>query len=153
MSTRILETTERYYKIILTRDLLGDLVVMCFWGGKENSRGGCRSVMVSDVEAGEKLIQDIIKKRRKRGYYEIFYSVDLPLAQKVIHRPAILKKSDQLNPQKYLQMLSRCQNAVPELFADKKVTLHQFTAQVQNQFPEYSHEPFKAMADNSNFYG
>jgi len=58
----------RVYAAELIRDLLGDWVVTQAWGGKFSHRGGGRTVLVADEEAGFRLLQKIVKRREKRGY-------------------------------------------------------------------------------------
>ncbi|WP_034296196.1 WGR domain-containing protein [Herbaspirillum sp. RV1423] len=52
----------------LTQDLLGDWIVTQSWTGKPQARGGGRVTVVSDQEAGFKMIQKIAQKKEKSGY-------------------------------------------------------------------------------------
>jgi len=52
----------------LTQDLLGDWVVTQLWSGKPQARGGGRVTVVSDQDAGFKMLQNIAQKKEKSGY-------------------------------------------------------------------------------------
>jgi hypothetical protein len=60
--------TKRYYKIILSYDLLGDWVVTCVWGGISKATGRIRHLPCSSYEEGIALVTKITKIRLKRGY-------------------------------------------------------------------------------------
>ena len=142
-AVRYLETATRFYRIILLRDLLGDLVIFLCWGGKHNRLGGTRSVVVESVDSATALIDEIASYRLKRGYWEIYYPLPAPLpsASPIINRiekPSVVKKSDALDPKKYIQMLKKCQTALPELFKDNTVSVQAFCQAIQQQFAEYS---------------
>ena len=52
----------------LKQDLLGDWIVTQSWGGKTDTPGGGRITVVSDQEAGFKMLQKIVQKKQKTGY-------------------------------------------------------------------------------------
>jgi hypothetical protein len=58
----------RLFVADLTQDLLGDWIVTQLWSGKPQARGGGRTTVMSDQEAGFKLIQKIAQKKQKSGY-------------------------------------------------------------------------------------
>lgn len=58
----------RLFVADLTQDLLGDWVVTQTWSATAQARGGNRITVVSDQEAGFKLIQKIANKKEKGGY-------------------------------------------------------------------------------------
>lgn len=130
---RLFETRDRYYKLFLYRDLLNDLVIFQCWGGKHNSMGGHKTLLVKDLDEGHKLMEQIATNRIKRDYVEI-----IPTPPKIIKK-SISKKSDLLDPKKYLLMLARCQSELPHLFK-KEITPQQFCSGILERFPEYSKE-------------
>lgn len=59
----------RYYAIQKPqRDLLGDLVVVCFNGSSTSHHGTCRTYACEDETAAEVLVEEIGKVREKHGY-------------------------------------------------------------------------------------
>ena len=52
----------------LVQDLLGDWIVRQSWTGKPQANGGGRVTVVSDQDAGFRLLQQITKKKEKNGY-------------------------------------------------------------------------------------
>jgi predicted DNA-binding WGR domain protein len=61
-------TDNRYYLALLYRDLLGDLVLTKVWGGIGKATGQQHNTHVNTVEDGLALIDQIIRKRKQRGY-------------------------------------------------------------------------------------
>lgn len=57
----------RYYKVMVYRDLLGDLILLRNWGSLDNERGGMKKEVVSHQEA-EALLVTIEKKRTRHQY-------------------------------------------------------------------------------------
>lgn len=63
------ETDTRYYGCALHKDLLGDLILFQYWGGRFNGLGNqSLKVVRSQVEAND-LIDQLNKARIKRGYH------------------------------------------------------------------------------------
>lgn len=62
------DESKRYYRVVLQRDLLGDLILMRVWGGIGRASGQLRQTIVNSVEDGFKKIDTIIKQLIKRGY-------------------------------------------------------------------------------------
>lgn len=61
----------RYYWIATPApDLLGDLVVECWYGSLHSRRGQYRCHAVPDRAAAEKLVGEIGRLRRRHGYQE-----------------------------------------------------------------------------------
>ncbi len=58
----------RVFVADLQQDLLGDWILTQLWSGKPQARGGGRRSVVSDQEAGFRLIQKIALKKEKSGY-------------------------------------------------------------------------------------
>ena len=77
------ETATRYYVLRCGNDLLGDLVVSRFWGGKASWLGGDELVVAVTnnvayctcngevLEAALKLIAQIVRTRGRRGYNKV----------------------------------------------------------------------------------
>ena len=61
-------TRQRYYRIVLKRDLLGDWIVTRIWGSLVSGRGRMTHLPCSSYEEGIQLIQKISKTRLSRGY-------------------------------------------------------------------------------------
>lgn len=59
---------KRYYKIYLSRDLLGDLVVTRVWGGINNANGKISHYCCSSHEDAQKIIKKIAHTRSRHGY-------------------------------------------------------------------------------------
>jgi hypothetical protein len=59
---------KRYYRVFLSRDLLGDWVVTKSWGGISTSMGKVAHVACPSLEEAKKLIDTIASTRTKRGY-------------------------------------------------------------------------------------
>ena len=62
------ESASRYYILRCEPDLLGDLVVSRFWGGKGSRCGGEKHERVPSLEAGLKLLASIVRTRQRHGY-------------------------------------------------------------------------------------
>ena len=61
----------RYYAILEPqRDLLGDLVVVCFNGSTNNYLGACRTHVCLNQEAANELMEEIGKVHVKHGYHQ-----------------------------------------------------------------------------------
>lgn len=58
----------RLFSADLKQDLLGDWIVTLSWTGKPQARGGGRVTVVSDQDAGFKMIQKIAQRKEKSGY-------------------------------------------------------------------------------------
>jgi|APMI01.1.fsa_nt_gi hypothetical protein len=65
------ETATRYYVLRCGNDLLGDLVVSRFWGGKASWLGGEKHQATPSLEAALKLIAQIVRTRGRRGYNKV----------------------------------------------------------------------------------
>ena len=57
----------RYYKVLVYKDLLGDLVLMRNWGSLDTARGGMKTELVDQQQAMNLLVK-IGKQRIKRNY-------------------------------------------------------------------------------------
>jgi len=113
--TRNFDSQDRYYRLTLSHDLLGDLVLVQNWGGKSNSLSGSKTTLVSDFNSGLALIDKISKQRVKRGYAEISLSAShsrvRSTPQKYVHnQPApFVRKTDIIPPPLFIHMLIRFQ--------------------------------------------
>ena len=63
-----LETKTKYYIIDLITDLLGDLVVVCFYGSLKSNLNHTKTYFVADKLKAMELIQKIVKVRYKHQY-------------------------------------------------------------------------------------
>ena len=57
----------RYYKVMVYRDLLNDLVLRRNWGSLDTARGGIKTEIVDQQQAADLLVK-IGKQRIKRNY-------------------------------------------------------------------------------------
>ena len=62
------ESDKRYYAARLHTDLLGDTLVCRAWGGLHNNLGHGDQQLVSDHEAGERILAAIDRVRVKHKY-------------------------------------------------------------------------------------
>jgi hypothetical protein len=61
----------RYYQVHLNRDLLGDWTLIKVWGGIGSNRGRMHSTGVASYEAGIEQVDEIARRRARRGYTSI----------------------------------------------------------------------------------
>jgi hypothetical protein len=66
--TRYWLSSSRYYSATVTRDLLGDLVLVRRWGGRCNARGGEAIARLTDWEEGAEALRLLDRRRLSRGY-------------------------------------------------------------------------------------
>ena len=59
--------SRRYYKVLVYKDLLGDLVLMRNWGSLDTARGGIKTELVDQQQAMD-LLAKIGKQRIKHNY-------------------------------------------------------------------------------------
>jgi hypothetical protein len=59
---------KRYYKVVLSRDLLGDWVLTRVWGGIGQATGKITHIYCVTYEDGLRLADTITKTRIKKGY-------------------------------------------------------------------------------------
>ena len=57
----------RYYEVRVCRDLFGDAVVLCHWGGIGSKLGGSQEKVVPD-QAVATVLAEISRRRLQRGY-------------------------------------------------------------------------------------
>ena len=67
-----LETPTKFYEIIVEKDLLDDLIVVCFYGGKSTRRRQCKRIKVDTSKQLDSLTEKITKTRLKHGYWIIY---------------------------------------------------------------------------------
>jgi len=58
----------RYYRIIVSKDLLGDWVVTRVWGGVNQKSGRAIHLPCSSYDDAKRFIDKMMKIRRQRGY-------------------------------------------------------------------------------------
>lgn len=63
----------RYYKVMVHRDLLGDLILLRNWGSLDNERGGMKKEVVSLQEAEAMLVAT--EKKRTSHHYRLVSTV------------------------------------------------------------------------------
>lgn len=61
----------RYYVAHVQRDLLGDLVLMCCWGGIGTRLGGASTRTLANPKAARTAIEEIKETRRKHHYLPV----------------------------------------------------------------------------------
>lgn len=61
----------RYYEAHLDRDLLGDWALRTTWGSLGSRRGGTYNTGVASYEDGIEQIDEIARRRTRRGYKPI----------------------------------------------------------------------------------
>jgi len=61
----------RYYRVFLDQDLFGDWTLIKVWGGIGSNRGRMHSTGVTSYKAGVELVDDIARRRARRGYDNI----------------------------------------------------------------------------------
>lgn len=60
---------DRTYVLMLSRDLLGDWVLMQSWGNRANKHGGGKRRAVASFEAGLAALAALGRVRQARGYH------------------------------------------------------------------------------------
>ncbi len=58
----------RFYTISVKKNKLNQIVLNHRWGGINNNRGGKKDLMVHTEEEMQKLIVQMMKRRKSRGY-------------------------------------------------------------------------------------
>ena len=61
----------RYYQVFLDQDLFGDWTLIKVWGGIGSNRGRMHSTGVASYEAGVELVDEIARRRARRGYASV----------------------------------------------------------------------------------
>ncbi len=59
---------DRTYSLMLSRDLLGDWIVMQSWGSRISKHGGGKSRAFATFEAGLAALSALARVRQERGY-------------------------------------------------------------------------------------
>jgi hypothetical protein len=62
------QSRTRYYMVQIERDLLGDLVISRYWGGRFNRRGGVVHEVMTSPGLAERRILEISARRARHGY-------------------------------------------------------------------------------------
>jgi hypothetical protein len=62
------ESNGRYYQAHLIEDLFGDWTLITVWGALGSKRGGMRSTAVPSRAHGLAIVEQIAKRRSRRGY-------------------------------------------------------------------------------------
>jgi hypothetical protein len=62
------ETNDKYYVVELNIDLLGDLVVVCYYGSRHTKHSHTKTYCVEDHNHAQKLIDQITRTRIRHGY-------------------------------------------------------------------------------------
>lgn len=70
---RRFETDSRYYVITCGTDLLGELLVSRYWGGKGSRRGQQRHEVVSNDNDAQQRFAAIARVRQQHGYHEVAF--------------------------------------------------------------------------------
>jgi hypothetical protein len=61
----------RWYTIELNRDLLGDLVVLCRWGGNGKKASGTKKLPANDLAQARIIMRELQQTRRVHGYCRV----------------------------------------------------------------------------------
>ncbi len=69
-----LETATKFYEILITQDLLGDTVLICYFGGKNSHRHQTKTIKLDSFLQYCKAYKKIITTRFKHGYWFIHHS-------------------------------------------------------------------------------
>lgn len=64
-------TQTRGYTLHIERDLLDDICIVRSWFGLHSKRGGYKRDVFSDFEEAQKLYQQLISRRLRRGYVQL----------------------------------------------------------------------------------
>ncbi len=59
---------QRFYRVEVVRDLLGDYVLIQSWGSLKNRLGRTKFEIIKNIEEGRDRISLIIKRRQQRQY-------------------------------------------------------------------------------------
>lgn len=59
---------DRYYWCALRQNLFGEWVLLRKWGGRQTGKGGQRETLCADFKEGHRLMQNVLQRRRYRGY-------------------------------------------------------------------------------------
>ena len=62
------EKDTRYYEAQLHQDLWGTWIISRRWGRRHAPKGQARNTLCDSYEQGLKALDDIVERRRKRGY-------------------------------------------------------------------------------------
>lgn len=58
----------RFYQIIIKQNGLNDINLNYRWGSCHSNRGGQKSISVCSKEEAQKTIEQMMKRRKSRGY-------------------------------------------------------------------------------------
>ena len=76
-----LETDTKYYEISILKDLLNDLVLVCYYGSKRTKFFQRKNIVIDSVEAGLKLAEKNIKLRKRHKYKAVYLTSKLALSE------------------------------------------------------------------------
>lgn len=62
------QKNQRYYKILVHKDMLNDIVLTFTWGGKHSRKGNHKHVVVSSQQEVQQQVNSMMKRRCNRGY-------------------------------------------------------------------------------------
>ena len=60
---------QRYYRVVITHDLFGNLCLIRTWGSLIDSRGGCKTDIVEGEQTLTAQINIINNQRKQRDYF------------------------------------------------------------------------------------
>ena len=72
-----METDYKYYTMQITKDLLGDTVLICRYGSKHNRYTNQQNIVIQSWNEGIKIAQQRIKIRYRHGYKAKFLRSEL----------------------------------------------------------------------------
>ena len=68
MSALRWETSSRFYRVTVQKDLFGGLSVLCVWGGKISRHGRSKLIPCSDIKEVKLAVRQIARTRRQHRY-------------------------------------------------------------------------------------
>ena len=76
-----METTYKYYVMQITKDLLGDTVLVCRYGSKHNRYANQQTIVIQSWEEVINIAQQKVKTRYRHGYKAKFLAPELASCQ------------------------------------------------------------------------
>ena len=68
------QSNDRYYMAMMHRDLLGDLLISCYYGGLNSRLGNTKVYHIHNEAEGQDLIKALHKRRVAHGYHLVEHS-------------------------------------------------------------------------------
>jgi len=65
-------TKNKFYKINISRNLLNQWIIVCWWGSLITKRGNNKKTLAKNYEEAYNFLKLISKRRIAHGYIEVF---------------------------------------------------------------------------------